>query len=202
MLIPMKYPHHLKLLMEQLKKLPGVGARTAERFSFEMLSWSENDLLNLSALVLHLKNKVLFCQECGCLIDEGACRFCSLERMQEKKLCITSSFKSVIAIDSTGLFKGMYHVLTHLISPLKGLGPDTLKVDQLKERIKRMNIQEIVLALDSTLEGDATALYLKRELAVTEASILRLATGIPMGSSLDLIDPATLSRALIGRNLI
>lgn len=198
----MKYPQHIKQLIEQLKMLPGVGARTAERFSFEMLSWSDNDLKNLSSLLFHLKTKVLFCTECGCLIDEGVCRFCKEERLQEKKLCVASSFKSVIAIDSTGLFKGTYHVLSHLISPLKGQGPDTIGIHKLKERIETLKIEEIVLAFDSTIEGDATALYLKRELEAYPASILRLATGIPMGSSLDFIDSATLSKALMGRSLI
>jgi len=195
----MKYPHHLKLLMGELQKLPGVGNRTSERFAFELLSWEQDDLKNLSSLLSHLKEKVLFCQECGCLIDHDGCRFCKNAETLEKKLCIASSFKSVLAIDSTGLFKGNYHVLSHLISPLKGQGPDTIGIEKLKNRIEKLKIQEIVIAFDSTLEGDATALYLKRELP-SNAPILRLATGIPMGSSLDFIDSATLSRALLGRS--
>lgn len=198
----MKYPHHLKLLIEQLKKLPGVGNRTAERFAFEVLSWQENDLKHLSTILSQLKEKVLFCKNCGCLIDEGECRYCKEERLQEKKLCITASFKSVLAIDSTGIFKGAYHVLTHLISPLRGQGPDTMGLQKLKDRIEKTEFQEIVLAFDSTLEGDATALFLKRELGSNNVSIQRLATGIPMGSALDLIDMATLSKALMGRSLV
>lgn len=198
----MKYPHHLKLLIESLKKLPGVGSRTAERFAFEMLAWSTDDLKKISRLLSELKSAVRFCPVCGCLIEDHECQFCQEERLKEKKVCVVSSFKSVLAIDSTGLFKGAYHVLNHLLSPLRGQGPDTLGIERLLERIEALQIQEVVLAFDSTLEGDATALYLKRELESTGVKVLRLATGIPMGSSLDLIDQATLSKALMGRSLI
>ncbi|CRX39398.1 recombination mediator RecR [Estrella lausannensis] len=198
----MKYPHHLKLLIESLKKLPGVGSRTAERFAFEMLAWSADDLKKISRLLGELKNAVRFCPACGCLIEETDCQFCQEQRLKEKKVCVVSSFKSVLAIDSTGLFKGAYHVLNHLLSPLRGQGPDTLGIERLLERIETLQFQEVVLAFDSTLEGDATALYLKRELESTGVKVLRLATGIPMGSSLDLIDQATLSKALMGRSQV
>lgn len=198
----MKYPHHLKLLIESLKKLPGVGSRTAERFAFEMLAWSSDDLKRISHLLGELKSAVRFCPVCGCLMQDSACAFCKEERLLEKKICVVSSFKSVLSIEATGLFKGAYHVLNHLLSPLKGQGPDSLGIGRLLERIEALGIKEVVLAFDSTLEGDATALYLKRELESTGVKVLRLATGIPMGSSLDLIDQATLSKALMGSSLI
>lgn len=196
---PMNHPLHLARLIEALKKLPGVGSKSAERYAFEMISWTPEDLKQLSGLIQNIPEKLKICSACGCLKGEEACRFCSTPRAEPHKLCILASPKDVFAIESTREYQGHYHVLGGLISPLEGIGPENLHLASLRPRIEELQIEEIVIALDSTLEGDATALYLKKELSSLIIPITRLAFGIPMGSSIDYVDGGTLARAFSGR---
>lgn len=192
-----KFPEDLLSLVAHLKKLPGVGTRTAERFAFEFLSWEPSMLKALGETLIGLREKIPPCSVCGCLTDKGVCRFC--KNRDSHSLCILSSARDAYAVEETGAYKGLYHVIEHLLSPLDGRHANTIRLDRIEKRIEEHQISEIIIAFDSTLEGDTTALYLKNHLARPNLSISRLAFGLPVGSSLEYIDGGTLSRAFAGR---
>ena len=193
----MKYPAPLLTLIASLKKLPGVGKKSAERFAFQIIHWQEEELQEFGEVIQTIKKRLLRCDDCGCLIENVHCTFCDLTKRQATSLCIIASPKDVYAIEETGVFNGLYHVLGTLLSPLDGMTPDMLHLQKIQDRIEKHQITEVIIALDSTLEGDATALYLKKML--TGANVSRLALGLPIGSSLDFIDEGTLSQAFTGR---
>lgn len=195
-----KFPDTLVSLIAHLKKLPGVGARTAERFAFEFITWNQPTLSSFAATIQELKEKVVPCIECGCLTDQNSCRFCASRHTDS--LCIIASPRDAYALEETHSYHGLYHVIEHLLSPLDGRHTSGLNLEKLEARIAKHNIQEIIIALDSTLEGDATALYLKQALTRGGLSISRLAFGIPIGTSLEHIDGGTLTRALVGRQIV
>ena len=194
-----KYPETLRLLITILKKLPGIGARTAERFAFELIKWKPEALQDFSKILQLLPIQIIPCQACGCFTQEGICQFCNQAFRDLHSLCILSSPKDVYAIEATQVFRGQYHVIEHLLSPLDGRHSTSIRLDRIEKRIQENQIREIILAFDSTLEGDATALYLKEKLNSHSTSITRLAFGIPVGLSLEYIDQGTLAKALHGR---
>lgn len=196
-----KYPEELLSLIAHLKKLPGVGMRTAERFAFEFLNWAPSDLSEFGSLVSILKEKVPACQTCGCLTHQGTCRFCDSSR-DSSSLCILASARDAYAIEETKTYRGLYHVIEHLLSPLDGRHVNTLRLDRIEKRIEIHSIREVIIAFDSTLEGDATALFIKNHLRASQVSISRLAFGLPVGSTLEYIDGGTLARALAGRQAV
>ena len=195
-----KFPEDLLSLIAYLKKLPGVGTRTAERFAFELLEWDKTALNSFSNSLQDLKEKIPPCTTCGCLTNQGSCSFC--EGRKTDSLCILASARDAYAIEETGNYRGLYHVIEHLLSPLDGRHTNALRLDRIEDRIKEHSIKEVIIAFDSTLEGDTTALYLKNTLAHLNLSISRLAFGLPVGSSLEYIDGGTLARALQGRQTI
>ncbi len=195
----MKYPQHLLQLIENLKRLPGVGNKSAERFAFQILEWKHEHLLELANVLKNIPFKLKTCEECGCLVGEEKCQFCDSSRDHTAEICVIATAKDAFAIEATHEYKGLYHALGGVLSPLDGKGPEHLNFQKLKDRIINRNIQEVIIALDSTLEGDATALYIKKEIADLPINISRLAFGLPMGSSLDYVDGGTLSKALAGR---
>ena len=196
----MRYPDHLIKLIQVLRKLPGVGNKSAERFAFHLLSWEEHSLKELGEVVSQVKMHLKQCNQCGCLMDREGCLFCADSRRDSSVLCIIASPRDVFSVEETHEYQGLYHVLGGLLSPLDQRGPQHLSLSKLKQRIEQHEVQEVVIALDSTLEGDATALYLKQELEAYPVRISRLAFGLPMGSSLDFVDGGTLARAFAGRN--
>lgn len=196
----MRYPDHLLKLIAILKKFPGVGTKTAERFAFHLLDWSEDKLKEMATTIQETKKHLTNCNECGALIEKN-CTICSDKRRDQTVLCVVASVKDIFLIEETREYRGLYQVLGALFSPIHGVAPPLPIIEKLKERIGALGTKEIVIALDSTLEGDATALYLKKELSSFPVSISRLALGLPMGSSLDFIDGGTLARALAGRHI-
>lgn len=196
---PMKYPPHLLKLIDVLRKLPGVGIKSAERFAFEMISWPKEAIDEMASVIQQTPALLTHCEECGCLAGQETCYFCASAPARKPALCLVAMPRDVFAIESTHEFKGIYHVLGALLSPIDGFGPEKFNLDKLKRRIVDLKIEELIIALDSTLEGDATALYLKQELESLDLSISRLAFGLPMGSSLDYVDGGTLARALSAR---
>lgn len=196
----MKYPHHLLVIIDHLKKLPGVGSKSGERFAFEMLSWSPAELHAFAEVIRSAPQRLALCAECGCLIEPGKCTFCMPAGATKPLMCIVAAPRDVFAIESTREFRGHYHVLGALLSPLDGVGSDSLPMGKLKQRIAALGIEEVVIALDSTIEGDATSLYLKQELSPLGVQVSRLAFGLPMGSSFDYVDGGTLARALSARS--
>lgn len=195
----MKYPDHLLKLIAVLKRLPGVGSRSAERFAFHLLNWPNKDLLEMGQVIRDIQEKLQKCNDCGCLKDDECCSFCDISKRDYQKICLIASAKDAYLIEETGEYRGLYHVLGHLLSPIHGRLVDVALVEKIKQRIQHNHIQEVIIALDSTLEGDATALFLKKELEALDIQTSRLALGLPMGSSLDFIDGGTLARALAGR---
>lgn len=192
-----KFPEDLLSLIAHLKKLPGVGTRTAERFAFELLKWPQDNLSQLGQSLQEIQDKIPPCKECGCLTDRGACTFCLRgDQRDPNSMCILASPRDVFAVEETRAFRGVYHVVEHLLSPLDGR--TSLRVDRIEARIARLGVKEVILAFDSTLEGDTTALFLKNALN-PNLFISRLAFGIPVGSSLEYIDGGTLARAFVGR---
>jgi recombination protein RecR len=197
-----KLPEDLLALISYLKKLPGVGIRTAERFAFEFLGWEKEDLETFSELLRTAPDKVPPCLQCGCLTSRGKCPFCENGSREMEKLCIISSPRDAFSIEATGSYRGLYHVIEHLLSPLDGRHASMIHLDRIEERIARHAICEVIIAFDSTLEGDTTALFLKKHLiSRPELKISRLAFGLPVGSSLEYIDGGTLTRALAGRQI-
>lgn len=194
-----KYPQDLTLLISHLRKLPGVGLKTAERFAFELLNWKEKDLQLFATHLKELPQKITPCTECGCLTQQGLCPFCSSEKREKTQLCLLSSAKDVYAMEETHSYKGLYHVIENLISPIHAQHADTLRTDRIEKRIEIYGIQEVIFAFDSTLEGDATALYLKNHFQSWDLTLSRLAFGLPLGSNLDYVDGGTLAKALVGR---
>ena len=194
-----KYPLPLIHLMSLLKKLPGVGGKTAERFAFHLLDWPSEELSHFSELARTLKEKIEYCPTCRCIRETDACTFCDTSLRDTTILCVIASAKDVYAFEETRTYKGLYHVLGGLLSPLDGKTPDHLDLPRLWERLTAHGVQEVILALDATIEGDATALYLKDEMLRLGVRVTRLAFGLPIGSPLEYIDGSTLSRALSGR---
>ncbi len=194
-----KYPFELNQLIAYLKKLPGVGTKTAERFAFHLLGWQEAEIKNFSSSLFHLKEKITQCAECHCLTGENTCFFCSSSLRDKTQLCIVASPRDAYSIDETGAFRGLYHVLGGLLSPIDGKTPEHLNLEHLKKRITTLGVKEVIIALDSTLEGDTTSLFLKEQIQTWGLPVSRLAFGIPIGSSLDFVDGGTLARALTGR---
>lgn len=194
-----KFPEDLVSLIAHLKKLPGVGTRTAERFAFEFLSWDAHSLSLLSETINTIHQKIPPCPTCGCLTDQGACSFCSSNR-DPASLCLIASPRDVYAIEETHSYRGLYHVIEHLLSPLDNRHAATLRLDRIQARLAP--VREIIIALDSTLEGDTTALYLKNTLARPGLTISRLAFGLPIGTTLEHTDTTTLARSLLSRQTI
>lgn len=196
-----QYPNQILTLIGHLKKLPGVGRKTAERFAFYLLDWKEDDLQKFSEDLSSLKEKVVPCPTCGCLNDASACYFCTSPSRDPSVLCLVSSPRDVYPIEETHAFRGLYHVLGGLLSPLDGRSIDPLSIEKLAKRVKENEVSEVIIAFDSTLEGDATALFIKQELDKIGVKATRLAFGLPMGSSLDFVDYGTLEKAFTGRNV-
>lgn len=195
----MNYPQHLIKLIDVLKRLPGVGNKSAERFAFHMLNWPNEHVHEMARVIHELPAKIQQCPSCGCLMNLEECVFCRADRQASQTLCIIASPRDAFSIEGTGEYKGLYHVLGGLLSPMDGFGAERLNIMKIKQRIHDNQILEVVIALDSTLEGDATSLYLKQELEPLGLPISRLAFGLPIGSSLDYVDGGTLARALSGR---
>lgn len=198
----MKYPQVVERLLRLVNRLPGVGRKTAERYVFDfLLSWKMGDIQELSTVLLQMRESVGTCPICGCLSEAGKCYICSDTRREKEILCIVSSPKDVFTIENTQEFHGVYHVLQGLLSPLDGRGQEALRLDSLRKRVQENSVKEIIIAVDSTLEGDTTALVLKEELADLPVTVYRPAFGIPVGSSLEYVDGGSLARAIAGRSL-
>ncbi len=198
----MKFPDHLEKVIEVLKKLPSVGRKSAERFAFHLLDWNEGALKEFATAISDIPFKIHHCHECGCLMDKPhphTCHFCSSPRRDKHLLCIIATPKDAYAIEETREYHGLYHVLGGLISPLEGRDPEALNLSSLHRRLENVKCREVIIALDSTLEGDATALYLQQKLSALPFTVSRLAFGLPIGSSLDYVDGGTLAMAIMGR---
>jgi recombination protein RecR len=195
------YPNILLTLIENLRKLPGVGAKTAERYAFALLNLSDEEIQTLAKALVDSKTKLHFCQKCGNITDKDICLICSDEKRDHSTVCVVQDVKDVVAIERIKQYKGVYHVLHGVISTSKGIMPDDLSIDLLMKRVSD-GIEEVILATNPTVEGEMTALYLAKRLESKVGKITRLAHGLPMGAHMDYADELTLIKAMEGRQKI
>ncbi|MCK4503078.1 MAG: recombination protein RecR [Desulfuromonadales bacterium] len=186
-------------LEAELGKLPGIGRKTAARLAFHLLRTSEHDVEALAAALLEMRRKVGFCRRCFHIAEAELCQICSNSVRDNQRLCIVQEPQDLLAIERSHSYAGLYHVLHGALSPLDGIGPDDLKIPQLLQRLEQEPIEEIILATNFTVEGEATALYLARLCREKNIKVTRLAHGIPSGSDLEYIDSGTVQHAVTGR---
>ncbi|MET0401792.1 MAG: recombination mediator RecR [Cystobacter sp.] len=192
-------PDPLNRLVAQLAKLPGIGEKTAQRLAFHILRAPGEYALDLSQAIREVKEKVHLCGRCFSLTDAQLCGFCQDHRRDDRVVCVVETFADLMALERTREFKGRYHVLHGVLSPLDGVGPDQLRIKELLERLGDGRIEEIILATNPDVEGEATALYLTRLLKPAGLRVSRIAQGLPMGGDLEYADQATLAKALSAR---
>ncbi|MBM3243849.1 MAG: recombination protein RecR [Candidatus Omnitrophica bacterium] len=193
------YTESIEKLIENLVKLPGIGRRSAERIVSYILGASKEDARNLSDGIIKVKESVRFCNLCHNLSEEEFCKICKDPRRQKDIICIVEKPSDVTAIEKSGSFAGVYHVLLGAISPLEGKGPGDLKIDTLIKRIKDSQIKEIIIATDADTEGETTALYLTKIIKPLGVRLSRIGLGLPVGSNLEYADSTTLSKSLEAR---
>ncbi len=195
----MFYTQPLAKLIDEFQKFPDVGPKSAQRMAFFVLNLPYNEVTSLARSIVECKEKVKPCQNCFYLSALNPCEICANVRREVKSLCVVADSKDVIALEKTREFRGLYHVLNGLISPLANIGPENLKIQELINRVSNGGIEEIILAINPTIEGDTTVLYLNKLLKHLNLKITRIAFGLPVGSDLELADDITLVRALEGR---
>jgi recombination protein RecR len=185
-------------LIAQLSRLPGIGTRTAQRLSFHILRLSKEDALALADAIREVKERIRFCAECGNLTEEELCLICRDGRRDRSVICVVEQPADLISMERTAAFRGVYHVLGGALSPLDGVDPEHLKIDELLARVERNGVQEVVLATNPNMTGEATASFLADRLR-DRTRVTRLASGLPVGGDLEYADEVTLGRALAGR---
>ena len=189
-------------LIDELGRLPGVGPKSAQRIAFHLLQADTVDVKRLIDALAEVKAKVRFCATCGNIAEGDLCRICADPRRDPTAICVVEEPKDVVAIERTREFRGRYHVLGGAISPIEGVGPDDLRIKELMTRLADSEVQEIIIATDPNLEGEATASYLARFLGKMGLKVTRLASGLPVGGDLEYADEVTLGRAFEGRRLL
>ena len=189
----------MERLIEQLRKLPGVGTKSAQRFAFHVLRSSESDAAALADAILTLKKHLRLCSICNNITDTDPCLFCTGATRNKAIICVVEEATNIQAVEKTRQFSGMYHVLGGALSPLQGIGPDQLKIKSLIERLKGGAVEEIIVATNPTAEGEATAVYLSKLIKPLGVHVTRIAMGIPVGSDLEYADEVTMSKAMEGR---
>jgi len=196
------YQGSLQDLIDALGKLPGIGPKSAQRLAFYFLQTDPMSVENLARLLVEVKQKVKSCKTCGAVSETEICNLCNDTRRDQTSICVVEEAKDISAIEKTREFKGRYHVLGGVISPIDGIGPDQLRIKDLIKRVDFEKIQEIIIATNPNLEGEATAAYLVKVLEPTKVLVTRLASGLPVGGELEYADEVTLGRALKGRRPI
>ena len=200
--MPSALARPLARLIDELSKLPGVGPKTAQRLAYFILRTNAADAEALAAAIRSVKTDLRYCSVCFNIAEADPCVICSSDERDAKVVCVVEEPLDVLAIERTGQFKGRYHVLHGAISPVNGVRPDDLKIPQLAERVKRGGIEELILATNPNLEGEATSMYLAQLLGNSGTRLTRLARGLPMGGDLEYADEVTVSRALEGRRAL
>ena len=197
----MKFPKSLEELIECFKLLPGIGEKNAERLSFAVLQFSEENSNRFSESIKNVKTKIKKCKRCNNLTeDNDECDICRDESRDSSVICVVENTKDLILFEKSNAFKGKYHVLEGLISPLEGINPSDIRINELINRIKDENIKEVILALNLSMEGETTSLYILKLLEGMDVSVTKIAAGIPVGADMEYLDALTIQRALEGRN--
>ena len=193
------YPESIKKLVESFKYLPGIGEKTAERLAFSILELEDEQISMFSESVKEVKEKIHKCKECNTLTDDELCFVCNDPTRDSKILCVVEDTKSVFLFEKLGMFHGKYHVLDGLISPLEGINPEDIGLSKLLDRINKEKFEEIIFAFKPSIEGETTALYIKKILEDMNIRITRLASGVPIGADMEYVDSLTLERAIKDR---
>ncbi len=197
------YPKILEDLINYYKKLPGIGEKSAERMALATLNFETEEIKGFGNTLMCIKEKLHACPTCGLLTDlEDNCKICLDDNRDENVICIIEDYKSAFMFEKMGSFRGKYHILNKLISPMNGINPEDINIYTLIERLEKLTKPEIILALKSTVEGDATTLYIKKILEKKDVTVSRLSYGIPIGAEIDYLDVMTLDRALEDRKKI
>jgi len=186
-------------LIEEFSKLPGVGPKSAQRLTYYLLRASQEDAQALAQAILEVKEKIILCSVCQNITDSDPCAICNNDQRDRWIICVVEEPLDILALERTGSYRGMYHVLHGVISPMDGIGPDDLKVRELLARLKSDEVREVIMATNPNLEGEATSMYLTRLITPLGLKVTRLARGLPMGADLEYADNVTLARALEGR---
>jgi recombination protein RecR len=194
-----EYPAPVARLIDELRKLPGIGPKSAQRIAFHLVRGSRDDATRLSAAVGELLEGIRACALCNAITDKDTCATCTDATRTDRLVCVVEEAHDVHSIEKTGDFKGRYHVLHGALSPLQGIGPDELRIQGLLDRLRRGGVEEVILATSPTVEGEATAVYLSRILKPLGVRVSRIAMGIPVGSDLEWADEVTMAKALEGR---
>ena len=194
------FPESVNQLIRELSRLPGIGQKTAQRLTFHILKSDQNDVERLARSLMDIKSKTDSCTICGAITETDPCGICNDSKRDDYLICIVEDAQDIYAFEKTSSFRGKYHVLGGVISPLDGIGPDDLNLEKLYDRIESGT--EIVLATNPSVEGDTTALYLAKVLTKKKVKITRLARGIPVGSEIEYMDEITLIRAMEGRTIL
>ncbi|TET13997.1 MAG: recombination protein RecR [Actinobacteria bacterium] len=193
------YIKSIENLINEFRKLPGIGPKSAKRIVFFLLKLSHSDIVKFSRNLIEMKEKVKFCSKCYSLTEEDICHICRDQFRDRKKICIVEEVSDAIIIEKTGEYKGLYHILGGLLSPIENVGPDEIRVPRLLERVKANNIEEVIIALNPTVEGESTAMYLKKILTPFGVKVTKLASGLPVGGDLEYADEITIGRAISDR---
>lgn len=192
------YPKKFALMVDQFQRLPGVGAKTAERYAFDVLEWTQADIERMAASLIEMKEQIHACGVCGNLAEDSKCPVCEDAARDHNIICVVQSPRDVIAMEKTNEYNGVYHVLNGVISTSKGILPEDINIQGLIDRINE-DTKEVIIATNPTVEGETTALYLAKRLEQYPITITRIAHGLPMGGHLDYADELTLIKALEGR---
>jgi recombination protein RecR len=192
-------PEQVQRLIQAFHRLPSIGPKSAERLAFYLLKQDDEKVLDLAQAVAGLKEGIQYCERCCNLSEKAICRICDTLTRDQHQVCVVEEPMDVFVLESTGAYKGLYHVLQGAISPLDGVGPEQLTIDKLMNRFDEEKIEEIILATNPTVTGEATSVYLSRQLSQRSLRVTHLAQGLPMGGQLEFADPDTLKRALQGR---
>jgi recombination protein RecR len=195
----MHYPEPISKLIDSFMKLPGIGPKTAVRLAFFVLNMKEDTVLDFAKALVNAKRNLIYCSSCGHITDKDPCYICEDERRDRTTICVVQDPKDVIAMEKMKEYNGLYHVLHGAISPMDGVGPEDIKIPELLKRLQDDTVQEVILATNPNIEGEATAMYISRLLKPTGIKITRIAHGLPVGGDLEYADEVTLSKALEGR---
>jgi recombination protein RecR len=194
-----RFAEPMARLIEELKKLPGVGSKTAQRFAFHILRASDEDADLLAGAIHDVKASLRLCSVCNNITDVDPCTYCSSATRNQRLVCVVEEPTNIAAIEKTRHYNGVYHVLHGALSPLHGVGPDQLRISNLAKRVESGGVDELILATNPTIEGEATATYLSRLLKSSSVKVTRIATGVPVGSDIEYADEVTMQKAMEGR---
>jgi len=197
-----EYAKPIARLIEELKRLPGIGPKSAQRIAFHLLKAEAAEAEQLAAAIQELKQSLRLCEVCNNVTDISPCGYCSDASRDSRLLCVVEEPGNIVPIEQTGRYRGHYHVLHGVLSPLQGIGPEQLRMANLLDRVRSGGVEEIILATNPTVEGEATALYLAKLLKPLGVRVTRIAMGIPVGGELEYADTATVSKAMEGRKEI